>query len=77
MIVIVIGNTNCNSEPFTVIFSAGMTNAMLDIPIIDDKKFEDNNNFIFSINYTSLPCGIILGSVPKAEVTLRGSYQST
>ena len=47
------------SGPYTVTFPAGQTTATFDVPINDDNILEDNENFILTIDETSLPSDVI------------------
>ena len=58
------------SGPYTVIFPAGVTLATFSIPITDDNILEWNENFLLTINETSLP-GLLTRSHPdEATVTI-------
>ena len=58
------------SGPYTVTFPAGQTTATFDVPINDDNILEGNENFILTIDGTSLPTGITRGSPGEATVTI-------
>ena len=58
------------SGPYTVTFPAGQTTATFDVPIIDDNIFEGNENFILTIDGTSLPTGVTASSPDEATVTI-------
>ena len=58
------------SGPYTITFLAGQTTATFDIPINDDNIYEGNENFILSIDNTSLPTGVTRGSPGEATVTI-------
>jgi len=59
-----------NSGPYTVTFPAGMTSVTFDVPITDDNIFEGNENFMLTINQSSLPTGINCGDPGEATVTI-------
>ena len=58
------------SGPYTVTFPAGQTTATFDIPINDDNIYEINENFILTINPSSLPSDVTVGSPSEATVTI-------
>ena len=58
------------SGPYTVTIPAGETNATFDVPITDDAILEGNENFMLTINETSLPDYITRGTPPEATVTI-------
>ena len=58
------------SGPYTVTFPAGQTTATLDVPIIDDNILEGDEDFILTINETSLPTDVTHGSPVEAIVTI-------
>ena len=57
------------SGPYTVTFPAGQTTATFDVPINDDHMLEGNENFMLTIDRTSLPTGVTAGSPGEATVT--------
>ena len=57
------------SGPYSVTFPAGVTISYLNIPINDDNIFENNENFMLTIN-SSLPQGIIIGYPGHQEVII-------
>ena len=58
------------SAPCIITFPAGQTNTTFDVPIIDDKVREDNENFKLSIDETLLPTGVTRGTPGEATVTI-------
>ena len=59
------------SGSYTVTFPAGTTMVRFDIPINDDDIFEGNENFMLTIDPTSLPpTGVSVGSPDQATVTI-------
>ena len=58
------------SGPYTVIFPAGQTTATFNIPINDDMILEGNENFILTINPSSLPDYVTCGTPGEATVTI-------
>ena len=60
------------SGPYTVTFPAGITRVPFDIPIINDTISEGNEDFILTINPTSLPpTGVSVGSPDQVTVIIR------
>ena len=57
------------SGPYSVIFPAGAMSAPFNIPINDDNIFEENENFILTIN-SSLPTGVMVSNPGQARVTI-------
>ena len=57
--------SNLTSE-IPIVFFAGVSHALFDIPIIYDNIKEDNETFYVTIN----ACGITLGSINKITVTI-------
>ena len=59
-----------DSGPYTVTFPAGVTRMPFDVPITDDMILEGNENFMLTINATSLPSGVMRGTPGEATVTI-------
>jgi len=59
-----------NSEPYTITIPAGMTNATFDVPITDDDIYEDNENFMLTIDESILPPNVRRGDPSEATVTI-------
>ena len=59
-----------DSGPYTVTFPAGVTTATFNVPINDDNILEGNENFMLTINETSLPTGVTRGTPAEAIVTI-------
>ena len=68
MVNFITGGDDYNSGPYNVTFSAGMTTSLLDIMIIDDSVFEDNESFSLIID--SVPTNITIGDPREATVTI-------
>ena len=64
------GGIDYVSGPYTVVFLAGQTIATFDIPIVDDIIFEGNENFMLTINSTSLPSNVTVDNPGEATVTI-------
>ena len=58
------------SGPYTFTISAGDTMVAFDVPIIDDNILERNEDFMLTINSTSLPDGVTPGNPYVATVTI-------
>ena len=58
------------SGPYTITFPAGQTTATFDVPINDDNIYEINEDFMLTIDETSLPTGVTRGSPGEATVTI-------
>ena len=59
------------SGPYTVTFPAGMTRVPFNIPINNDDILEGNENFMLTIDPTSLPpTGVTVGTPDQAIVTI-------
>ena len=58
------------SGPYTVTFLAGEESVSLGISINDDNIFEHNENFVLTINVSSLPTGVTIGNHNKTIVTI-------
>ena len=58
------------SGPYTVTFPAGVTMVTFDVPINDDIIFEVDENFMLTINGTSLANGTTCTTLGQAAVTI-------
>ena len=58
------------SGPYTVTIPAGQTNATFNVPITDDMILEGDENFMLTIDGTSLPDGVAPGIPDEATVTI-------
>ena len=59
-----------DSGPYTVTFPVGVTMVAFDVPINDDDILEGNENFMLTIDETSLPTGVTRGDPGQATVTI-------
>ena len=59
-----------DSGPYTVTIPAGQTTATFNVPITDDIIVEGNENFMLTINETSLPTDGTRGTPGEATVTI-------
>ena len=58
------------SGPYTVTIPAGQTTATFNVPITDDTILEGDENFMLTIDGTSLPDGVAPGNPDEATVTI-------
>ena len=58
------------SGPYTVIFPAGQTTATVSIPVNDDDILEINEDFMVTIDASSIPGSVRLGTPSEAIVTI-------
>ena len=58
------------SGPYTVTIAAGTTTATFNVPINDDDTLEPDENFILTIDGTSLHTGVTLGTPGEATVNI-------
>ena len=58
------------SGPYTVTFPAGQTTATFNVPITDDTILEGDENFMLTIDETSLPDDVTRGTPGEATVTI-------
>ena len=58
------------SGPYTVTIPAGQTTATFNVPITDDMILEGNEDFMLTIDETSLPGGVRLGTPDEATVII-------
>jgi len=58
-----------NSGPYPVTFPAGVTRVTFDIPITDDSILEGSENFLLTIDQSSLP-SVICDDPDEAIVTI-------
>ena len=65
-----IGGVDYGSGPYTVTFPAGVTRVPFEVSLIDDTIYEGNENFTLTINPSSLPTGVTVGSRDQATVTI-------
>ena len=58
------------SGPYTVMFTAGMTTAPVDVQIVDDDISENTENFVLVIDQSSLPNRVSVGNPDQVTVTI-------
>ena len=58
------------SGPYTVTFPAGATTATFNVPITDDNISEGDENFMLTIDETSLPTDVTRGTPGESTVTI-------
>ena len=65
-----IGGMDYDSGPYSVMIPAGLTTASLNIAITDDDILEIDENFILTINSSSLPDSVINGNPHQVTLTV-------
>ena len=58
------------SGPYTVTIPAGQTTATFNVPITDDMILEGDEDFMLTIDSSSLPNGVTRGDPGEATVTI-------
>ena len=58
------------SGPYTVTFPAGQTTATFNVPITDDTILEGDENFMLTIDPSSLPNDVTRGNPGEATVNI-------
>ena len=58
------------SGPYTVTFVAGQTSAAFNVPITDDNYYEGNENFVVTINSSSLLSRVTPDNPHQTTVTI-------
>ena len=58
------------SGPYEVIFTAGTTEASFNVSFTDDDIFESNENFMITIDPSSLPSNVSVGDPGQVTVTI-------
>ena len=56
--------------PYEVTFTAGTTEASLNVSLTDDNIFERNEKFMLTIDSSSLPNNVTIGDPDEATVTI-------
>ena len=59
-----------DSGPYVIIIAAGVTHASFNISLSDDIIFENDENFMLTINSSSLPSNITVGDPGQVTVTI-------
>ena len=59
-----------DSGPYSITFPAGTTSVPFNISIIDDNILEDDENFILTVDLSSLPSNITANDPYQATVTI-------
>ena len=59
-----------DSGPYTVTFPTGQTIAAFNVPINDDNVIEGTENFMLTIDSSSLPTGLTVGDPGQVTVTI-------
>ena len=58
------------SGPYAVTFPARVTSVSFKVSLTDDDILEENENFILTINQSSLPNGVTIGDPSLTIVTI-------
>ena len=58
------------SGPYYITLAAGMTRLSFNVSILDDKILEEDENFVLTIDPSSLPCSVTTGNHDQAIVTI-------
>ena len=64
------GGVDYTSGPYIVTFPPGVTITSFDVPINDDNILEIDENFILTINSSSLPDNVINGNSHQVTLTV-------
>ena len=64
------GGVDYGSGPYEVTFTAGTTEASLNVSLTDDNIFERNEHFMITIDPSSLPNNVTVGDPSEATVTI-------
>ena len=64
------GGIDYGSGPYTVTFVAGQTHNVFNVPLNNDGYYEGNENFVVTINSSSLPSRVTPGNPSQATVTI-------
>ena len=64
------GGIDYGSGPYTVIFPAGQTHFLFNVPLNNDGYFEGNENFVVTINSSSLLSHVTPDNPSQATVTI-------
>ena len=67
---IVGGGIDYSSGPYTITFPAGERRARFKVSLTDDNILEGNENFVLTINSSSLLSRITPGNLSQATVTI-------
>ena len=59
-----------SSGPYYITLAAGMTRISFNVSILDDKILEEDENFVLTIDPSSLPCSLTTGDHDQATVTI-------
>ena len=64
------GGIDYDSGPYSITFPAGQTRTVFTVPLANDNSFESNENFVLTINSSSLLSRITPGNPHQATVTI-------
>ena len=66
----VIGDIDYKSGPYFVIFSNGSTIALFDVPITNDDVLDVDEEFVLTIDQSSLPDNVMATDPTNSTVTI-------
>ena len=66
----VVHGEDYSSGPYYITLAAGVTHFPFNISILDDEILEEDENFMLSIDPSSLPCSVATGNYNQATVTI-------
>ena len=64
------GGVDYGSGPYMITITAGVTVASFNILLIDDNVFENDENFMLTIDSSSLPDNVTVGDPDQVTVTV-------
>ena len=64
------GSVDYDSGPYNITFPAGTTSVPFNVSITDDDILEDNENFLLTVDLSSLPRNITASDPYQATVTI-------
>ena len=64
------GGVDYGSGPYEITFTAGTTEASFNVSLTDDNIFESNENFMITIDPSSLPNNVTVGDRKRVTVII-------
>ena len=64
------GGVDYDSGPYNITFPAGTKSVPFNVSITDDNMLEDNENFLLTVDLSSLPDNITVSDPYQATVTI-------
>ena len=65
-----LGGVDYTSGPYSIIFTAGITNTSFDVTIIDNDVYRGNVYFNITIDVSSLPNDVMVGDTNQSSVII-------